>query len=183
MTNRTLRRALGFAVALTTLAQLATPSLAQTTTGTSDTSGASKTAWAVFAEGTPKECGGMSQPRKTVATLDGKEVTAKRGKVALFVTFRNGQTVGEIAYSAGYAFAEGSIVEVVIDGTKFEMPIIKDEFAWTANAAEDAKLMAAMQKGGEATLTGRSSKGKQLKDTFSLTGFTAAMNDAESRCK
>ena len=182
MTNRTLRRALGFAVALTTLAQLATPSLAQTTTGTSDTSGASKTAWAVFAEGSPKLCWGVSKPKETVNTRDGKEVSVKRSDILFFVTFRPGQAVGETSFAGGYPFAVGSTVDVVIDGAKFAMKT-KGEYAWAANSEEDTKLLSAMQKGAEATLTARSGKGTQTKDTFSLSGFTAAMTDAESRCK
>jgi hypothetical protein len=32
-------------------------------------------------------------------------------------------------------------------------------------------------------LTARSARGTQTKDTFSLLGFTAAMQEAETRCK
>jgi hypothetical protein len=32
-------------------------------------------------------------------------------------------------------------------------------------------------------LTGRSGRGTQTRDTFSLDGFTAAMTEAEARCK
>jgi invasion protein IalB len=183
MTNRTLRGALALTVALLTMAQLGAPAFAQTTAGTSDNLVTTKTAWAVFVEGEPKECWGMSQPKETVVTLDGKEVSASRGDIALFITFRPAQAGGEIAYAAGYTFAEGSTVEVVIDGSAYQMPIIKDGYAWPASPEDDAKLLAAMQKGANATVTGRSSKGKTVKDTFSLSGFTAAMTEAEGRCK
>ena len=182
MTNRTLRGALALTVALLTMAQLGAPAFAQTTAGTSDNLVTTKTAWAVFVEGEPKECWGMSQPKETVVTLDGKEVSASRGDIALFITFRPAQAGGEIAYAAGYTFAEGSTVEVVIDGATFEMTT-KGEYAWAASVEDDAKLLAAMQKGAEATLTARSAKGTQTKDTFSLSGFTAAMTEAEGQCK
>jgi invasion protein IalB len=183
MINRKMRGARGLAVALLAMAQLGTPGFAETTAGKSDSLVATKTAWSVFADGTPKECWGVSKPKKTVVTLDGKEVTANRGEIALFITFRVGQTGGEIAYSAGYTFAEGSSVEVAIDGETYKMPILKDGFAWPASVDDDAKLLAAMQKGSDASLTGRSSKGKEVKDTFSLSGFTAAVTEAESQCK
>ena len=48
---------------------------------------------------------------------------------------------------------------------------------------DDAKILAALQKGTDATLTAHSAKGTQTKDTFSLRGFTAAMAEAASRCK
>ena len=70
----------------------------------------------------------------------------------------------------------------MIDGATFEMTT-KGEYAWAASVEDDAKLLAAMQKGAEATLTARSAKGTQTKDTFSLSGFTAAMTEAEGQCK
>ena len=154
MTNRTLRGALALTVALLTMAQLGAPAFAQTTAGTSDNLVTTKTAWAVFVEGEPKECWGVSKPKETVNTRDGKEVSVKRSDILLFVTFRPGQAVGETSFAGGYPFAE-----------------------------DDAKLLAAMQKGAEATLTARSAKGTQTKDTFSLSGFTAAMTEAEGQCK
>ena len=39
-----------------------------------------------------------------------------------------------------------------------------------------------MKRGTEAVLTARSERGTQTKDTFSLLGFTAAIEDAEKRC-
>ena len=43
--------------------------------------------------------------------------------------------------------------------------------------------MAALKSGAEASLTAHSGKGTQTKDTFSLKGFSAAMDEAASRCK
>ena len=44
------------------------------------------------------------------------------------------------------------------------------------------KIVTAMKRGTEAVLTARSERGTQTKDTFSLLGFTAAIEDAETRC-
>ncbi|MEX0339706.1 MAG: invasion associated locus B family protein, partial [Arenibacterium sp.] len=44
------------------------------------------------------------------------------------------------------------------------------------------KIITAMKRGASAILTARSSRGTQTKDTFSLLGFTAALEDAETRC-
>ena len=46
-----------------------------------------------------------------------------------------------------------------------------------------ACLMAALKGGTSAVVTARSGRGTQTQDTFSLRGFTAAMNDAGARCK
>ena len=40
-----------------------------------------------------------------------------------------------------------------------------------------------MQKGNSAVLSAHSAKGTQPTDTFSLRGFTAAMDEASKRCK
>jgi len=45
------------------------------------------------------------------------------------------------------------------------------------------KMVQAMKRGAKATLTGRSSRGTKTEDTFSLKGFTAAVEDASKRCK
>ena len=39
-----------------------------------------------------------------------------------------------------------------------------------------------MKRGAEATLSARSERGTNTKDSFSLLGFTAALEEAESRC-
>jgi Invasion associated locus B (IalB) protein len=139
------------------------------------------TDWSVFVEENPKECWGVTTPRETVNTRDGQPVTVRRGDILLFVTYRPGQP-GEVAFWGGYPFAADSTVEMNIDGTKFEL-FTKDEWAWPGSPADDAAILAAMKKGAAATLTGRSGKGTQTQDTFSLRGFTAAVDEAASRCQ
>ena len=141
-----------------------------------------KTDWSVFAEENPKECWGVSSPKETVNSRDGKPVSVKRSDILLFVTFRPGQAGGETSFTGGYPFAAGSTVTVNIGGTGFEM-ISDGEWAWAASADDDARILAALQKGTDATLTAHSAKGTQTSDTFSLRGFTAAMAEAASRCK
>ncbi len=142
---------------------------------------ATMTDWNVFTEESPKECWGVSKPKETVNTRDGQPVSVRRGDILLFVTFRPGKP-GEISFTGGYPFASGSTVDVAIDGTSYQL-FTDGEWAWPGSAEEDAKLLAAMKKGTTAVLTARSGKGTQTKDTFSLRGFTAAMTDAETRCK
>ena len=143
---------------------------------------ATKTDWSVFTEENPKECGGVSSPRETLNTRDGQPASVRRGDILLFVTYRAGGAKGEVSFSGGYPFAGGSTVKIDIDGSSFEM-LSDGEWAWPANADDDAAVLAAMKKGGGAILTGKSGKGTQTKDTFSLRGFTAAMEEAAKRCK
>ncbi|MCU0904385.1 MAG: invasion associated locus B family protein [Tabrizicola sp.] len=142
---------------------------------------ATMTDWNVFAEESPKECWGVSKPKETVNTRDGQPVSVRRGDILLFVTFRPGKP-GEISFTGGYPFAGGSTVEVSVDGTPYQL-FTDGEWAWPGSADEDAKLLTALKAGTTATLTARSGKGTQTVDTFSLRGFTAAMEDAEKRCQ
>lgn len=143
---------------------------------------AANTDWSVFTEESPKECWGVSSPKETVNTRDGEPVSVRRGDILLFVTFRPGNGAGEISFSGGYPFAEGSSVSVDVDGTRFEL-FVDGEWAWPGTPEDDAAILAAMKKGTDAVLMGKSGKGTQTKDTFSLRGFTASMEEAAKRCQ
>jgi Invasion associated locus B (IalB) protein len=142
---------------------------------------ATMTDWNVFTEESPKECWGVSKPKETVNSRDGQPVSVRRGDILLFVTFRPGKP-GEISFTGGYPFATGSTVEVSIDGNAYQL-FSDGEWAWPGSAEDDAALLKALKAGTSATLTAKSGKGTQTKDTFSLRGFTAAMEDAEKRCQ
>jgi hypothetical protein len=169
----------GALVLAATVAPIMTPTtvLAQESTNVV----ATMTDWSVFVEESPKECWGVSKPKETVNTRDGQPVSVRRGDILLFVTFRPGKP-GEISFTGGYAFAGGSTVEVNVDGAAYQL-FTDGEWAWPGSAEDDATLLAALKKGSTATLTARSGRGTQTQDTFSLRGFTAAMTDAETRCK
>jgi len=138
------------------------------------------TDWSVFTEENPKECWGVSKPKETVNTRDGKPVSVRRGDILLFVTFRPGNGAkGEVAFTGGYPFAPGLTVNTTIDGTSFDL-FIDGEWAWPAST-DDSAILVALKKGTTAVLTARSAKGTNTKDTFSLRGFTAAMQDAEKK--
>lgn len=139
------------------------------------------TDWNVFVDENPKECWGVSKPKESVNTRDGAPAQVSRSDILLFVTFRPGKP-GEISFTGGYPFAEGSTVSVVIGGNTYEL-FTDNEWAWPGSAADDAALLAALKGGADAVLTGRSARGTQTRDTFSLRGFTAAMEDAGKRCQ
>ena len=176
MTRWMTRAAVGASLAL-----MAGGAVAQDATQ-SDNLVATKTDWSVFTEESPKECWGVSSPKETVNSRDGKPVAVKRSDILLFVTFRPGQGGGETSFTGGYPFAPGSKVGLNVDGAKFDL-VTDGEWAWASSPDEDAKVLAALQKGQSAVLTARSAKGTQTDDTFSLRGFTAAMTEAGTRCK
>lgn len=144
---------------------------------------AAKTAWSVFEDSDPRECWAVSAPTETVNTKDGRVVAVRRGDILLMTFFRPDTDVdGQIAFTGGYPFASDSTVNVNVDGQEFEL-FTEGEWAWPASTADDAKIIAAMKRGSDAVMTARSSRGTTTKDTFSLLGYTAAMEEAEKRCQ
>lgn len=167
------------AIGAMALCALASTGLAQT----SSNQVASNTDWSVFVEDSPKECWGVSAPKETVNTKDGQAVSVQRGEILLFVFYRPGASVqGQVAFTGGYPFASGSTAAMEIGGTTFQL-FTEGEWAWPATPEDDAKIVAAMKRGADTTLTARSGRGTQTRDRFSLLGFTAAVEEAENRCK
>jgi hypothetical protein len=142
---------------------------------------ATKTDWSVFAEAQPKECWGVSSPKETVNTRDGVPTEARRGDILLFVTFRPGSAGGEVSFSGGYPFAGGSTVKLEVGTDSFDL-FTDGEWAWTGSPQEDVTILSALRNGATAKLTGRSGRGTQTEDTFSLLGFSAAMDEAAKQC-
>ncbi len=140
------------------------------------------TDWSVFEGNDPKECWAVTTFKESVNTKDGRVVAVTRGEILLMVFYRPGANVaGQVAFTGGYPFANGSTVNVDIGGTEFEL-YTEGEWAWPATAQDDTKLITAMKRGANAVLTAVSARGTTTKDTFSLLGFTAALEDAEKRC-
>jgi hypothetical protein len=143
---------------------------------------AAKTDWNVFIEENPQECWSVSPPKETVNTRDGRVVAVKRSDILLFVFYRpNSNVKGQVTFTGGYPFAGGSTVNLKVGENEFEL-FTEGEWAWPATEADDAKIVTAMKRGSEAVLTARSARGTQTKDSFSLLGFTAALEDAAKRC-
>lgn len=140
------------------------------------------TDWSVFEGNDPRECWAVTTYKESVNTKDGRVVAVTRGEILLMVFFRpTAEVQGQVAFTGGYPFAEGSTVNVDIGGTEFEL-FTEGEWAWPATPQDDTKMVTAMKRGADAVLTARSSRGTQTKDTFSLMGFSAAVDDAENRC-
>lgn len=170
-------RTIGFAVALAGLAGGGALAQSQSTNRV-----AAETDWSVFVEDNPTECWGVSTPKEMVNSRDGRVVAVNRGQTLLMVFYRpSAGAVGQVAFTGGYPFASGSTVNLDISGTTFEL-FTEGEWAWPATAEDDKKIIAAMKRGADAVMTGRSGRGTQTKDTFSLLGFTAAVEDAAKRC-
>ncbi len=138
---------------------------------------AADTDWSVFVEGS--QCWGVSAPKETVNTRDGQPAQVRRSDILLFITYEKGAS-GQISFTGGYPFAPDSTVGLDVGGTKYDL-FVDGEWAWAAEG-EDEKIIGALKSGASAMLTARSAKGTQTQDTFSLLGFSAAVDEAAKRC-
>ncbi|MEJ1992844.1 MAG: invasion associated locus B family protein [Maritimibacter sp.] len=141
---------------------------------------AANTDWSVFVENSPKECWSVSKPKKTVNSKNGQVVQVRRGDILMFVSYRPGSS-GEVSFTGGYPFKPDSTVSLTIGSDTYQL-FVDGEWAWS-KPDDDAKIIAAMKKGASAVLVGMSGRGTRTEDTFSLLGFTAAVDDAAARCK
>ena len=124
-----------------------------------------------------KACYMTSQPVKD----EGKY--AKRGDIYVMVTHRPAEKIrDEVSFWAGYDFKQESLVQVAIDGRKFEV-FPHQEIAWAPDAESDRKLVAAMKAGNTMVVMGTSQRGTETKDTYSLSGFTKAYNAITQACE
>ncbi|MTI18342.1 hypothetical protein E1162_13945 [Rhodobacteraceae bacterium RKSG542] len=124
-----------------------------------------------------KVCYALSKPTQLLPT------DRNHGDVYFFVSNRPNERVkNEPSVIVGYNFKEGSTVTADVDGKKFNL-FTKGDGAWVQNAAEEQRLISAMKAGRSMTVTGASSRGTQTSYTFSLSGITAAVNDADKSCQ
>ena len=147
---------------------------------------AAHTDWSVFVASDPKECYIVSPPTSSVARRDGETIDVQRGDIRLFVAFRPGENVSnEVSFTGGYPFREGSTVTLSVGSDSFTLGAGQGdsgEWAWT-DPSDNSRAVAALRGGSSAKLTGTSSRGTTTEDTFSLMGFTAAVEDAAARCR
>ncbi|KIT15697.1 hypothetical protein jaqu_25740 [Jannaschia aquimarina] len=141
-----------------------------------------ETDWSVFVEDNPTQCWIVSAPKSIRNTRDGQEVAARRGDIRLFISYWPGEgKKGEVSVTGGYPYRDGSTVTMTIGSDTFEL-FSDGELAWAASPTEDERIVAAMKRGAQAVVVGVSGRGTRTEDTFSLLGFTAAVEDASQRC-
>jgi hypothetical protein len=126
---------------------------------------------------TSKTCFITSEPVKTV----GKFNKENRGKPYVFVTNTKGGTNHEVSIKAGFNFKRNHDVIFNVDGKKTKLfPV--DDRAWSESSKTDRYLVQSMRKGKKLIVTGTSSPGNKVMDTYSLSGFTRALRLIDKSC-
>jgi hypothetical protein len=135
--------------------------------------------WEAFtyeAEGS-KVCYIYSQPKKS------EPATAKRGPIYFMITHWPSKKVkAQPSTFIGYNFKEGSDVKLSVDTKSFNLYPVEN-MAWTDKVETEKAILAALKSGKSMTISGTSAKGTATKDTYSLSGMSAAMAAIDAACK
>ena len=107
--------------------------------------------------------------------------TKKRGENYILVYKLIGSDENIVQVEAGYQYNLDKDIVVKIDNASFEFYSTEDssETAWTNS---DEKVIYAMKKGLELVLSGQSTRGTKTNDTYTLKGFTSAINKLNEDC-
>ena len=107
--------------------------------------------------------------------------TKKRGENYILVYKIIGSEENIIQIEAGYKYNLDKKINVKIDNANYDFYSTEDssETAWTN---DDKKVIYAMKKGLELTLTGESARGTTTNDVYTLKGFTKALNQLNQDC-
>lgn len=134
--------------------------------------------WAVFSATVDggNTCFVVSQPK------DMEPKNVNRDAVYFFITQRPKDNVrNQVSVVTGYTYEGGSKTVVEIGSEKFTL-FTKDNKAWIEDIQQQSNLIAAMKRGSTMIVRGRSSRGTNTTDTYSLSGITAAIARLASAC-
>ncbi len=121
-------------------------------------------------------CYVSSQPQ------DAQPSNVNRDPIHFLVINRKGLgTKNEVQTLVGYPLKTGSTPRVSIDGKAFDM-VIEGSAAWLASASDENGFVALMRAGKQMIVKGRSQRGTNTTDTYSLVGVTAALEKIEKDC-
>jgi hypothetical protein len=127
-----------------------------------------------YAEKSGKVCYAASIAKKKSGDIPG------RGEAFLMITHGPGKSVNIVSLVPGFAFKDGSEVELEAGSFKVKL-FTKGDTAW-ARAGDDVKLIAALQKSKELIAKSIPAKGKPAQDSFSLKGFGEIYADINKAC-
>jgi hypothetical protein len=141
--------------------------------------------WFVYrtGEGDMLNCFALSKPRSS------DPGNIERGEIAFLISTwptLNKQHEPSIVPGYPYREADGSMVRAQIGGDQFDFALIRNNGdvggAWMEEAAQEARLIESMKGGATMVVTGTSTQGTLTRDTFSLAGITAALENIEANC-
>lgn len=139
-------------------------------------------AWAAYTAGAgdAKVCYALAQPKSS------EPKNATRDPMFFLISdWPSRKVKGEVEVVAGYPYKDGSKVDTAIGSGKFTFFTQNDGAdgnAWVEDLSKEPNLVDAMRHGARMIVTGTSARGTLTKDTYSLSGISAALDKIHSTC-
>lgn len=138
------------------------------------------TAYSTTAAGNVKVCYVLSQPKSS------EPKNATRDPMFFLIgDWPSRKVKGEVEVVAGYPYKDGSKVGTQVGSDKFTFFTQNDGSdgtAWVEDLSQEPNLVDAMRRGSQMTVTGMSARGTLTKDTYSLSGVSAALDKIHAAC-
>ena len=134
--------------------------------------------WSVYAK-SKALCYMIAQPEKS----EGEYKVRGRVRIVIYRNNLENQNKNAVGIDFGYSFPENSKAFIEIDNKKkFKLKTF-GQTAWTGSKTKkDKKIIEAMIRGDNLIALGKSKRGTKTKDTYSLSGFTKALNKINDYC-
>lgn len=136
-------------------------------------------AWSAYAtsDGAGKMCFVLSKPTSVSPEPDGYT------QAYLYLTHRPADDVrNELNLVAGYDFAPGSDATLTIGSQTYQL-FTSGDAAWLQDPGQSQNVAGAMRAGSSLTIEGTTAAGAAVKETFSLSGVTAASRAIDDECR
>jgi hypothetical protein len=104
-----------------------------------------------------------------------------RGDAHAFIAHRGSEHVHEVSLQFGVDLKARSTVVAAIGKQRFKLYVDGDG-AWNPSLGEDQRMVDAMRRGANLVVSASTADGRKLKDTYSLSGFTAAHKAIGKAC-
>ncbi|MBU6443473.1 MAG: hypothetical protein KGR48_06145 [Alphaproteobacteria bacterium] len=140
--------------------------------------------WTAYATGTgdSRTCYALAQPASSLPKH------AKRDPIFFLVSdWPARKAKAETEVVPGYKYKDGSKVTVEVGPDKFTF-FTKDDgkggdgTAWIEDLASEGRLVDAMRRGAQMSVTGTSARGTLTRDTYSLGGISEALDAIHKAC-
>lgn len=167
-----LHRRLFAVLATTAIAVTAVPAMAQSVRVLSE-----HNAWTAYSttQSTGQICFVLSRPTTT-------EPQAAASEGYFYITHRPDQDVrSEINVVMGYALDAQGTATLSVGGQSFAL-YTQDDAAWLADTSQSGSALQAIRGGSTMVVEGTSADGTTVRQTFSLSGATAATNAIDAEC-
>jgi len=137
--------------------------------------------WGAYAAspGGKKVCFAIAKPASSETVPHGKT----RNPAFMFISSRPGEKVtDEVSIVIGYPFKPNTEATAEVGPASFALYTQQDG-AWIKNVSEETRMIEALRAGQSAVVKGVSAKGTRSTDTFSLKGFSQALDRSDQECK